>query len=448
VTGSDILRAAPGAGERASADVGWMRLDTAGTLVRFYFLERAVTIAAAGWIPGVHRIEAKAALARLSWQSAMTAEALRQRVLELRFPNRKLSEGAGEPFIRLFDAANNAPSQHALLRALGEVLLPALGEGYTRYLDASDELADGPSLRFIGLALREKDEQIRALAAAAAAEPSTPRVRADADRWVGELERVLGALGGICRERPMAGVHVAPVIGSGAPFVLPDEPARDDRYLLCNFYWPDILDPSVEYGDRVTLQLRAAVSHLNEVWAVETAGAILHGLADELGWEFVVDAARWTYDESRHMLMGQQRIAAWGLEPAQVPLAPFIYQACSGQDPLYRLGMLGYFETKNIHKKPQRAQAFRAMGDDASRRHMEFDWADETIHAEYGRRWLKQLLESRDRPASEWSDVLSRCEELVDARVAAATDEDRMVTAACATALVAEAQDLARDDAD
>ena len=55
------------------------------------------------------------------------------------------------------------------------------------------------------------------------------------------------------------------------------------------------------------LQLRVAVSHLNEVWAVETAGAMLAELAGELGWEFVLDAARWTYDEARHMLMGQRR---------------------------------------------------------------------------------------------------------------------------------------------
>ena len=103
------------------------------------------------------------------------------------------------------------------------------------------------------------------------------------------------------------------------------------------------------------LQLRVAVSHLNEVWAVETAGAMLVELSDELGWEFVLDAARWTYDEARHMLMGQRRVASWGLDLAHVPLGRYIYDAVSdGGDPLYRIGMLGFFETKNIGKKKER----------------------------------------------------------------------------------------------
>ena len=54
-----------------------------------------------------------------------------------------------------------------------------------------------------------------------------------------------------------------------------DDPARDPRYFASSFYWPDVLDPAYPYGEGVALQLRSAVSHLNEVWAVDTAGRIL-----------------------------------------------------------------------------------------------------------------------------------------------------------------------------
>jgi Protein of unknown function (DUF455) len=434
-------------GERLGdlGDCAWMRHGTAEVLARFFYLERAVTVAAAGWITRMHRVESKAALARLSWQSALTADALRERVFELRYPQRLLLEGTGAPLIRLFDAAVNAPSQLAFALGLRDVLLPALRDGYDRYLAISDELADGPSLRFVDLARREKIEHVAALDMVVAAEPSDGLAFEVGARWAATMDERMVALGGITREVPDGGVDIGVgadgVFGEGRPFTLPDEPARDDRFRLCGFYWPDILDPSIDYGDHLTLQLRAAVSHLNEAWAVETAGAVLQSLADELGWEFVREAARWTYDESRHMLMGRERLRAWGLPEAGIPLSPFIYEACRDQDPMYRLGMLGYFETKNIHKKPQRARAFDDMGDDASRRHMEFDWADETIHAEYGRRWLKALLERRGQPADDWPAVLQRCEELVAARVAAATDEDRRVTREVAEALVGHAQD-------
>ena len=118
--------------------------------------------------------------------------------------------------------------------------------------------------------------------------------------------------------------------------------------------------PLFPYGDGIRLQLRSAVSHVNEVWAVETGGAILHAFADDLGWEFIYDAARWTYDESRHMRMGYERLKTWGYPPEEIPLGSYIYDSARGQDPVIRLGMLHYFETKNIGKKTKRAEAFAA----------------------------------------------------------------------------------------
>jgi hypothetical protein len=268
-------------------------------------------------------------------------------------------------------------------------LVAAIRDEYAAYLEVADELADGPSIRILEPAVRDTGRQLDALA---------------------DIE------------------------------LSTEDPARDPRYFASSFYWPDVLDPDYPYGEGVALQLRSAVSHLNEVWAVETAGLILHDLSLELGWEFTRDAARWLYDESRHMLMGKERLERWGFEPAQIPLGGYIYEACAGQDALYRLGMLGYFETKNIGRKRERAQAFHEMGDATSETDMEFDWADETLHAEYGRRWLRQLLEVRDEDPESWPAVLERCERLVAERVARATPEDLDRIRAAADELVAAAQ--------
>ena len=154
---------------------------------------------------------------------------------------------------------------------------------------------------------------------------------------------------------------------------------------------------SYPYGEGITLQLRSAISHLNEAWAVETGGIILSSFADELPWEWLHDSARWTYDEARHCQMGYERLLAWGLEPAEIPLGTYIYDSTAKQDPIFRLGMLYFFETKNIGHKRERAQLFHTYGDAVSEHDMDFDWADETMHASYGRRWLSQLLVVEDR---------------------------------------------------
>jgi uncharacterized ferritin-like protein (DUF455 family) len=390
------------------------RIDTAQVLTRFHHLERALTIACAAWIPAVPRLEQKAALARAAWQCALAADAMRDRVFELRFPSRLLEAGADAPVIGVYEAALDAPDADAFLRGVADVLWPALVADYRDFLEATDELDDGPTARIVESAARDKEEQIGSLGHGLGTVPET---------WPEELRRSLETL-----ERP-----------TGTPFQLAEDPARDDRYFRSSIYWPDVVDPAYPYGEGLALQVRSAVSHLNEVWAVETAGAILHAFAVPLGWEFVRDAARWTYDESRHMLMGKRRLEAWELAPGLVPLGGYIYEACRGTDPIYRLGMLGYFETKNIGRKRERAEAFRAMGDRMSETDMEFDWADETLHAEYGRRWIKRLLETRGEDPEGWPTILERCEELVQERVARTTEDEKERIRACADRLLEEA---------
>jgi uncharacterized ferritin-like protein (DUF455 family) len=347
------------------------RLDTAQLLTRLFYRERAIVLACGGFVPFVAALEPKAELARTAWESALAADACRERVFELRYPSRFLEEQEEE-------IAVESPAE---LR----VLVAQLRDDYRDYLSAGDELADGPSLRLVEAALGDKERQVGALDAV-------------------ELEEA--------------------------------DPARDDRFFRSSFYWPDVLDPAYPYGEGRALQLRSAVSHVNEVWAVEAAGLILEALSPELGWEFTRDAARWLYDESRHMLMGLRRLEGWGFAPAQIPLGGYIYEACAGQDPIYRLGMLGYFETKNIGRKRERADAFDEMGDSTSRTDMEFDWADETLHAEYGRRWLRRLLEVRGEDPESWPAILERCEQLVRERIARATPEDLERIRGCADALV------------
>jgi hypothetical protein len=351
------------------------RLDTAQVLSRLFYREEALLLACGDFIPRVGRLETKAELGRTAWECALTADALRVRVFELRYPSRFLDEQAEE--IRIVTAED-------LL-----ALLAGQRDEFRSYLDAADELADGPSIRIAESALRDKERQVDALSAVE--------------------------------------------LGDG-------DPVRDDRYFPSSFYWPDVLDPDYAYGEGIVLQLRSAVSHLNEVWAVETAGRILHDLSPELGWEFTSEAARWLYDETRHMLMGKKRLEGWGLPDGMVPLGGYIYEAWRGEDPLYGLGMLGYFETKNIGRKRERAQAFEAMGDRTSETDMEFDWVDETLHAEYGRRWLRRLLEVRGEDPESWPAVLERCEQLVQERIARATPEELERVRACADALAAAAE--------
>jgi uncharacterized protein DUF455 len=418
-----------------------MRFDTAQLLKRFFFCERSLLVSQAAWIPAVAPLDIKTGLARFVWQNAETADALRNRVFELRFPSRLLEEeGADHALIELFRAVKDSPSVLAFLLSIGKVLLPALRDSFQAYLEASDSIADGPTHRFLSLALSEKTEQIDAIEQwGEAALARNPELRESSLAWTQAVAKRLSDMGGVGVGPPSSASTTEPLPGRKT-YVIPDKCARDSRFWPCRFYWPDVVDPVYPYGEGMQLQLRSAISHLNEVWAIENGGVILSAFADTLPWEWIHNAARWTYDESRHCRMGYERLMAWGINPADIPLGTYIYESASGQDPIYRLGMLYFFETKNIRHKPARAQLFHAYGDAVSEHDMDFDWADETIHAGYGKYWLKELLAARGQDPTAYGQVRDRCEKLVSDYVSTATPDEVAAIKQVASALMAKAR--------
>ena len=416
-----------------------MRLDTAQLLKRFFFCERSLLISQASWIPAIASLEIKTGIARFIWQCSETAEALRNRIFELRFPSRLLEEeGEDHALVQLFGFIKNSPSVPAFLLGLGRVLLPGLRDSYREYLEASDPIADGPTHRFLSLALTEKVEQINSFERwADSALLENPELREEALAWEQVVAERLADQGRVGVGRAASIVDLEPLPGAKM-FAVPRRPARDHRFFPCRFYWPDVVDPSYPYGQGVQLQLRSAISHINEVWAVEAGGVILSAFSDVLPWEWIHNTARWTYDESRHCRMGYERLMGWGLNPAEIPLGTYIYESASGEDSIYLLGMLYFFETKNIRHKPARAKLFHEYGDAASEHDMDFDWADETLHASYGKRWLKELLAVRGEDPATYDLIRERCGKLVSDYIGTATSEEISTIKAIAAALIAK----------
>lgn len=427
----------------------WMRFDTAQLLKRFFFCERSLLVSEAAWIPTVAPLEIKTGLARFLWQSAETANCLRERVFELRFPSRLLEEeGNDRALVELFDTVKHSPSVPAFLLCVGKVLLPGLRHAYQAYLQASDSIADAPTHRFLTLGLAEKVEAITAFDRWIDIVMSrNPDVHAEAAAWANEFEIRLSAMGGVGVESSITSVPAGPLPGT-KKYSIPVHPARDPRFWPCRFYWPDIVDSSYPYGEGIQLQLRAAVSHLNEVWAIEAGGVMLSAFADTLPWEWIYNSARWTYDESRHCRMGYERLMAWGLDPAEIPLGTYIYESATTANdadvPTSLLGMLYFFETKNIRHKPARRELFHSYGDSLSEHDMDFDWADETIHASYGKRWLKELLAVRGQDPGAYEDVRKKCEALANNYVGAATAAEISDIKAVAARLLEKARQFRR----
>ena len=86
-----------------------------------------------------------------------------------------------------------------------------------------------------------------------------------------------------------------------------------------------------------------------------------------------------------------------------------------------------------------RAQFFHAYGDALSEHDMDFDWADETIHAGYGKHWLKELFALRGQDSAAYDQVRVRCEKLVSDYVSSATAQEVTDLKQVAGALITKA---------
>jgi hypothetical protein len=419
-----------------------MRQDTAEILTRIFFIERSLIISQAGWVTRAPRLEDKAVLSRLLWEDSLAADDMRERIFELRYPRRDVNIDLHTAVVSLYDEARNAPSVEAFVMGMANVLKPALLEAYSSFNEVSDRISDGPSALILRHAMDDLKTQIGDLESMLDVMLTVnPKAKAGAQAWAAALQKELAGLGGKLLDTTTATQGKSLVLPNRVPFDLPARPARDARFKNQRFYWPHIIDPEFSSADGIHLQLRSAIGHLNEAWAAEAAAIILYAFADALEWEFIMDVARWTYDESRHCLMGYHRLMDWGYAAEELPMGDYLYTVAMEQGPLYALALLHHFETKFIHRGRERIETFTEYDDDASRHDYEFDWADETFHAEYGRRWLDVLFGQGAVPARDINDLGEQCHQLVEAKIASATEEEKIAIREIADQIIQKAEE-------
>ncbi|MBL9215426.1 MAG: DUF455 family protein [Opitutaceae bacterium] len=421
-----------------------MVTQSATILRRLYFLERELVRLAAGWLPGTAHWEAKLLLPEVMWESSLLTRELRQRILELRYPERRIAPDVDEPWVQLFRRCGDAPGAPAFLVAVAEVVKPALLVAYRRYQEVADRLDDGPTQYLLRHGIADLEAQVvRLRAAAAAALAAAPGEAAAARAWSKAVAAVFGAISADDLLQAPAPPSADALVAAGRPLAISRHAARDPRFHRVAFAWPDRHTPG-HPGEGIRLRARQAVHHVNEVWAAEMAAACLYDLAPAAPPEFLEEAARWCYDEIRHCRMGYERLRTWGFSDAEIPLDAFSYDAGAAADPLVRLGIIFYFEATYIHTKKERTIIFGAMGDRLSAHDMDFDWADELIHTHYGKRWLEAFL-AQSGDARSVADIKEEARQAVLRLQARATPEDQAAAATIQARILLRMATLAPD---
>lgn len=362
-------------------------------LLRCHWVERRLYEAAVAHLPRTPEWEVKCALALHQYQDIERVDALRGRVAEMRSPMPRLDTPPDDALDAFLEEALRAEDTVELLAGYYGVVRPALAAAYRRHMQETNPLVDHPTRRLMRFALLEHEEAItwgaRALDAVTARDAAA---RTRAELWMRHLQTYLAAAGGVTGdgERP---ADPLPPRRATAPFVPDTKPRRDARFREpYNFNYPPNLiyaDPSLPAEERNLAQLckRTLEMDVPEMMATFMAERTAEPL------EFHLDYARQLWDEARHAMMGSVWFEHRGVDWTRIPLnVGFALRLGQHATPLERQAVLYSIEqglmAADTGKRIEWETA-RAAGDALSTLFHDYDWADEVLHAQIGRRRLR-----------------------------------------------------------
>jgi hypothetical protein len=383
-----------------AARVGYSVDENVRRLLRFHWVERQLMATMIAHLTAEPVGEVKCALALHQWQCAEHVDALRGRIAEMRNPVPRLDVPPDRALESFLDELRRSTNTAELLAGIYEITYRALGEAYRKHLSHTNPLVDQPTCRLLRVALADIDDALtwaaRARDAIASAEPGA---RDAADRWAAHLSAYLTAIGGIDGDEPAGATQEHALdrarAAGDAPFRPDLHPRRDERFQESyNFEFPPHVIynmPDVPADER---NLALLCKRTLEMDVPEMMASFMTEREHE-PWEFYRDYSRQLWDEARHAMMGTVAFEARGVDwKRDIPLnVSFALRLNLHATPLERQIMLYAIEQSLMPGETGKRfeyETARAAGDELSAHFHDYDWADEVLHAQIGRRMLRR----------------------------------------------------------
>ena len=398
--------------ERAT-EASWSVEASLVRLKRIHFVLRRVHQILISKITAQPIYELKTAFSYHGYLCAEQVSMIRQRVSEMREPPLGL-EAVPHPSLQLaMDEVSAAPDTEHLVAGIYEVVIPLSIQVCEKLRDDAHPLADAPTVRvakLIAFELEELAEFGRQAVECLIVQQRTSEI----NDWKAHLQQCFAAAGGIdgCGAESDS---IPNARFSSADVRFDNEPKRDERFI--DSYNAGVNPEAFLYDDAFSDQDKTLMMYykrIRELDVPEMMATILVELVDEEPWGFHMEMSRQLWDEARHAMMGEVGFASIGIEWRKIPINFTWSRNLNLQlDPRERHGVLFFIEQNLMPKTGKRFEWETAnqSGDPLSALFQDFDWADEVLHAQIGRRWYVPRYESLNEALSYgdkcWSKVLS-----------------------------------------
>lgn len=354
-------------------------------LKRYNQVLRRLHEIAAAHLPSTPEWEVKCALSLHLWLDAEHATLLRSRVAEMREPPLHLDDTPSDELDAALAEAIRAEDTAELLTAVYGVVRPAFAAALRSHLAQMNPLLDHPTWRMLRTILREQEEMLEWGAVAVQVVGAHP--------FGDHVAAYLAAAGGVSGADEILDASLPEPRSDGRRYEMDVQPRRDVRF-------HDVLNNAGRVGDRVhddslSLHERALAliyKRLLEMDVPEFMAPILYR-NEGREWEYYADLARQLWDEARHAMLGEVGVVAHGVPFYRYPIDQKVCRTLNTLfTPTETHLILWKIEQGLMPATGKRFEWELALesGNAFVIAMQDFDWADEVLHAQIGRRRLER----------------------------------------------------------
>jgi DNA-binding ferritin-like protein len=339
----------------AAARIGYSVDESVQRLLRYHWIEKRLAEICATRIPTTPEWEVKGAFSLHQWLDIEHADLLRKRVREMRHPMPRVDVPPDQTVEQELAELEAAPTTLELLERL-LAMRTALLDAYREHFERANPVVDHPTRRILRIIIQEEEETL------------------------------------VWTRQAVAGLRAQPAQSerfAGQPF----EPVRDQRFAESyNFNFPPHNVKHLSYVSAAERNLALLCKRLLEMDVPEMMASFITERREQ-PWEFQLDYRRQLWDEARHSMMGEVAFETRGVDWTTIPLnIGFALRLNLFATPAERQLLLYSIEQSLMPAETGKRYEYEiavAAGDELSAHFQDFDWADEVLHAQIGRRWLK-----------------------------------------------------------
>lgn len=367
--------------------------EAAGILQKFYTCHRILMRTLAGWLIQVPEFEVKVELAHHLYMHAEAIRMLRGRLIELRIPQTQIEAQMDSDCGILGTELLHAHNPAELIAVTHSVVARYLLTAEKQHMELTDKLADLPTIRILRHIQIDLEEMCQWGEATLQAYFDGGYDECSVRVWQEHVESVLNSLGGItggqpCCQRPPLRQETEP------PFKRKIDCERDERFTTFHhtrdYRKADDFDSQMYTAyERECLEMIRV--QRDEIDAIETFANVLYDLSDA-SFDLEMDLARFIWDEARHAEIGHQSLTRLGFDPFEVPCGIIGIKVRSPLPPELAFAQINIFGELNIVGSMHRLSHWAyKKGDRDTGITFDFIHADELIHLQKGRVWLRKL---------------------------------------------------------